>query len=194
MKKQNGSKVKVGIILGSTRQGRFGDKPAKWIFEEAKKRKEWDAELLDLRDFPLPFFDESSSPSMGGIHYQNPVAKKWVETIQEKDAFIICSPEYNHGYPAVLKNALDYAYAEWNKKPVGFVSWGGVGGARVVEQLRLVAIELQMAPMRNAVHIQRFWELLDKAGSLKTETFQKSGDDLLAQLLWWAKALKQARG
>ncbi|TSC84407.1 MAG: NADPH-dependent FMN reductase [Parcubacteria group bacterium Gr01-1014_17] len=193
MKKQSGKKLKVGVIVGSTRQGRFGEQPARWIYGEANKRVGIEAELLDLRDYPLPFFDQSSSPFMGGTDYKNPAVKKWAEKIKEKDAFIICSPEYNHGYPAVLKNALDYAYAEWNNKPVGFVSWGGVGGARVVEQLRLVAIELQMAPIRNAVHIQNFWGLLDKSGKLKTDTLTESADEMLAQLAWWGNALKVAR-
>ena len=186
-------KLKVGVILGSTREGRFGEQPARWIVGETKKRAEFDAELLDLRDYPLPFFDEPSSPFMSGTNYKNPAIKKWAEKIKEKDAFILCSPEYNHGYSAVLKNALDYVYAEWNNKPVGFVSWGGVGGARAVEQLRLVAIELQMAPIRNAVQIQNFWGLLDKKGKLKTDTLQESVGDMLAQLAWWAKALKAGR-
>ncbi len=193
MKKQNGKKLKVGVILGSTRQGRFGEQPARWIVTEANNRKEFDAELLDLRNYPLSFFDQPSSPFMSGTDYKNPAVKKWAEKIKEKDAFIICSPEYNHGYPAVLKNALDYAYSEWNNKPVGFVSWGSVGGARAVEQLRLVAIELQMAPIRNAVHIQKFWELLDKSGNLKTDSLTESADEMLAQLAWWGKALKTAR-
>ena len=185
--------LKIKIILGSTREGRFGEKPARWIFEEAKKQQGVEAELIDLRDYPLPFFDEASSPAMNEGAYANEIAGKLAKKIGEADGFIIATPEYNHGYPAVLKNAMDFIYNEWNKKPVGFVSWGGVAGARAVEQLRQVAVELQMAPIRNSVHIPNFWAMMDEKGNLKTESLQKSADDFLAQLLWWAEALQAAR-
>src|SRR5204863_325199 len=144
--------------VGSTRKERFGERPAKWIFEEAKKRAEAsdgaiDVELLDLRDYPLPFFDEPASPSSIKEPYTNPEVAKWTAKIADGDAFIVVTPEYNHGYPAVLKNAMDYVYKEWNKKVMGFVAYGSVGGSRSVEQLRAVAIELQMAPLPKAIHI-----------------------------------------
>jgi len=110
-------------------------------------------ELVDLRDYPLPFFEETVAPMKSNGQYKSTVAGRWSGTISRADAFIIISPEYNHGYTGVLKNALDYLYREWNNKPVGFVSYGSTGGARVIEQLRLVAIELQMLPIRNALHI-----------------------------------------
>ncbi len=185
--------LNIKVIVGSTRPNRFSEKPAQWIFEEAKKREGLDVELLDLRDYPMPFFNEAVSPSMSKESYSNEVVAKWKEKVKEADGYIIATPEYNHGYPAVLKNALDYVYREWNNKPVGFVSWGSVAGARSVEQLRLVAIELQMAPIRNAVYIPNFWTLLDESGKLKTDSLQKSADDLLTQLMWWASALKTAR-
>ncbi len=185
--------LNIKIIIGSTREGRFSEKPAQWIFEEIKKQGDIEAELIDLRDYPLPFFNEATSPAMNKGIYANEVAGRLAKKIEEADGYIIAAPEYNHGYPAVLKNAMDFIYNEWNKKPVGFVSWGGVAGARSVEQLRLVAIELQMTPIRNAVHIPSFWTALDEGGKLKTESLQKSADDFIAQLLWWAKALKAAR-
>jgi len=135
--------IKVKVILGSTREGRFGEQPANWIVEEAKRLNDVEVELLDLRSYPMPFYDEPKSPSTTKGIFPNEVIANWAKKIDEGDAFIIVTPEYNHGYPAVLKNALDYIYYEWNKKPVGFVSYGGVGGARVVEQLREVTIELQ---------------------------------------------------
>jgi NAD(P)H-dependent FMN reductase len=185
--------LSIKVIIGSTREGRFGDKPARWIFEEVKKREGVESELIDLRDYPLPFFNEAVSPGMAkGVH-ANEIAGTLARKIAEADGFIVATPEYNHGYPAVLKNAMDFIYNEWNKKPIGFVSWGGVAGARSVEQLREVVIELQMAPIRNAVHIPNFWTLTDEKGNLKTESLQKSADDFLDQLLWWAKALKTAR-
>lgn len=185
--------LNIKVIMGSTRPNRFSEKPAQWVFEEAKNRENLAVELLDLRDYPMPFFNEAVSPSMTKESYSNEVVVKWREKVKEADGYIIVTPEYNHGYPAVLKNALDYVYHEWNNKPVGFVSWGSVAGARSVEQLRLVAIELQMAPIRNAVYIPNFWTMLDESGKLKTASLQKSADDLLTQLIWWANALKNAR-
>src|SRR3989338_10334075 len=115
----NMKKIKIKIIMGSTRQNRFSEKPANWIFEEAKKLESVDADLLDLRDYVMPFFDDPMSPSMAKGNYSNKVVKKWAEKINDGDAFIIVTPEYNNGYPAVLKNALDVIYPEWNRKAVG---------------------------------------------------------------------------
>ena len=187
----------VKIILGSTRQNRFSDKPGSWILGEARKKEGIDAELLDLRDYPLPFYNEPMSPSMvkDGA-YPNEIVRKWAGKIREADAFIIIAPEYNHGISGVLKNALDSIYAEWNNKPVGFVAYGTVGGARSVEHLRGIAVELQMAPIRNAVHIPQHWNLLDEKGNLKDgalDSFQRAADAMLDQLIWWAYALKTAR-
>src|SRR5665213_949628 len=106
--------LKIKVILGSTRQGRFGDKPAHWIFDEAKKKEGVEVEYLDLRDYALPFFDEPAPPSSIKEPYINPVVQKWTAKIADGDAIIVVTPEYNHGYPAVLKNALDYVYKEWN--------------------------------------------------------------------------------
>jgi NAD(P)H-dependent FMN reductase len=184
--------AKIKVILGSTRQGRFGEQPAKWIVDKAKV-KGLDVELLDLRDYPLPFFDEAMSPAMIKEPYANPVVQKWTAKIAEADGFIMIAAEYNHGYTAVLKNAIDYVSREWNKKPVAFVGYGSVGGARAIEQLREVAIELQMTPIRDAVHMTNFWSLLDEKGQIKTESFEHAGDAMIDQLIWWTDALKIAR-
>jgi NAD(P)H-dependent FMN reductase len=196
--------IKIKIILGSTRQGRFSEKPGQWIFEEAKKLEGVEAELLDLRDYEMPFFDSAMSPAMTQGKYENETVQKWAEKINEGDAFIIVSPEYNHGYPAVLKNALDVIYPEWNQKPVGFVAYGGAMGARSVEQLRQVAVELQMAPIRNAIHIPNdifFPAMMGKGPQDPKEMFEPmrkgpAGDPVerfFNDLLWWARALKKAR-
>lgn len=195
--------LKIKVIIGSTRQNRFSEKPAQWIFEEAKKLEGIEAELLDLRDYQMPFFDDPMSPSMAKGQYSNETIKKWSEKINDGDAFIIVSPEYNHGYSAVLKNALDVIYPEWNRKPVGFVSFGSAVGSRSVEQLRQVAVELQMAPIRSAVHIpvDIFMAAMMGKGPTGPEMFEpmrKSpmGDSVerfFNDLLWWAKALKTAR-
>ena len=184
--------LKIKIILGSTRQQRFGEQPAKWILEKAKA-KGLDVELLDLRDYPMPFFDEPISPSMSKEPYVNPVVAKWTAKIAEADGFIMTVAEYNHGYTAVLKNAIDYVGKEWNKKPVAFIGYGSAGGARAIEQLREVAIETQMMPIRNTVHMTNFWSMLDANGVMNFSSFEPAGDALLDQLVWWAKVLKTAR-
>src|SRR3989344_5113159 len=149
----NSNVLKVKIILGSTRPARFSEHAGGWILEQAKKIAGIETEILDLRDYAMPFFNEAVTPSAKKEDYADEAVQRWTKKIKEADGFIIVAPEYNHGYTAVLKNALDYVSTEWNNKPVGFVAYGSAGGARAVEQLRAVAIELQMAPVRNAVHI-----------------------------------------
>ena len=140
----------ISVIIGSTRQGRFSEKPAQWIFQRLKNRGGIDARLLDLRDFPMPFFDQPMPPAMPGRPpYEHEVVKKWTAEIARSDGFIFVTPEYNFGPAAVLKNALDGVYPEWNRKAAAFVSYGGAAGARSVQQLRETAIELQLAPIRD---------------------------------------------
>jgi NAD(P)H-dependent FMN reductase len=185
--------LKIKVIVGSTRPNRFSEQAAHWIHGKASQHTDLDVELLDLRDYPLPFFEEPLPPGLAKDSYTHPVVSAWREKIREADGYIIASPEYNHGYPAVLKNALDYVYFAWSRKPVAFVSWGGLGGGRAVEQLRGVAIELDMAPIRFAVHMVNFWTLLDKDGKVNTSSFEASGETMIDQLTWWARALKAAR-
>jgi len=144
----------ISVIVGSTRQGRFSEKPAKWIFQHLKKRDGVDARLLDLRDFPMPFFEEAMPPAMPGRPpYENEVVRKWTAAIGASDGFIFVTPEYNYGPAAVLKNAIDWVYPEWNRKAAAFVSYSGAMGSRSVQQLRETAIEVQLAPIRSSVHI-----------------------------------------
>lgn len=187
--------MKVGVILGSIRKVRRGERVAKWLMPQLAKFKDVDFELLDLRDYPLPFYAEDNSPDSLKNGYTNRVAKKWAAKIGEKDAFILIVSEYNHGPAAVLKNALDYVYNEWNKKPVAFVSYapGAAGGIRSVEQLRLSTIELQMVPIREAVHISHVLDAIDGNGNLLKGHYNKRVVTVVEQLLWWAKALKDAR-
>ena len=187
--------LNVKVILGSTREGRFSDKAGNWIKGELEKQG-IKADVLDLRDYPMPFFNEAETPSYKSKPYTDPAVVKWTAKIAEADAYIIVAPEYNHGYPAVLKNALDYAYQEWNNKPVAFVSYGSAMGARSVEQLRMVAIELQMAPIRNAVHMPYDVLMAVGSGTSEAEAFAPYAEraaGLVQQLTWWAKALKAAR-
>ncbi len=186
----------ISVIVGSTRQSRFSEKPAQWIFQHLKKR-DIDARLLDLRDFPMPFFDQAVGPATPGrAPYENEVVSKWTAAIGASDGFIVVTPEYNYGPPAVLKNAIDWVYPEWNRKAVAFVSYGGVGGARSVQQLREVAIEVQLGPIRSSVHIPVATLMahfhggdVDK-GLAELETPAKV---MIDDLLWWTTALKTAR-
>src|ERR1700682_2794515 len=144
----------ISVIVGSTRQGRFSEKPAQWIFQHLQKRDGIEARLLDLRDFPMPFFDQALTPAMPGrAPYENEVVKRWTAAIAASDGFVFVTPEYNYGPSAVLKNAIDWVYPEWNRKAVCFVSYGNAGGARAVQQLRQNVIEPQLAPIRSSVHI-----------------------------------------
>ncbi len=145
--------LSIHVIIGSTRRNRFSEKPAGYVFDELKKEEGVQPELIDLRDWPLPFFDEPITPTRINGNYSVEIAKRWAAKVGEADAFIIVTPEYNHGYPAVLKNAIDWVFPEWSRKPVGFVGYGNAGGARAIEQLRQVVIEMQMLPLRIAVHI-----------------------------------------
>ncbi len=192
--------MKIKIIIGSIRDNRFGDKPGKWIHELAQgmgdKAHGSEFSILDLKDFELPLFKEGTSPSQHEGTHSNPDVEKWAEEIRTSDGFVVVTPEYNHGYSSALKNNIDYLYKEWHKKAVGFVAYGSVGGARAVEQLRQVAIELHMAPVRNAVHIFEPWMLVDEKGDLKQgalDSYRKAGEAMLSDLVWWTGALKEAR-
>jgi NAD(P)H-dependent FMN reductase len=185
----------IGIIIGSTREGRFGDKPAHWIHEIAKQRADLTFELIDLRDHPLPFFNEPISPAWAPA--KNEAAQRWAGKLSALDGLIVVTPEYNHGPSAVLKNAFDYAYKEFGRKPIGFVGYGGVGAARAVEQLRLTAVELQMAPVRNAVHIGmvEFLGIWQQGKSFENfPHLAQAANAMFDDIAWWAKALKTARG
>ena len=187
--------MKIGVILGSVRKIRRGERVAKWLMPQLAQFKDIEFELLDLRDYPLPFYSEDNSPDSLEDGYTNEVATKWAEKIGEKDGFIIINSEYNHGPAAVLKNALDWIYNEWNKKPVAFVSYapGAGAGIRSVEQLRLNVIELQMAPIREAIHISHVLDTIDEDGNLLKGHYNNRVVIVVEQLLWWAKALKAAR-
>jgi NAD(P)H-dependent FMN reductase len=181
----------IGIILGSTRPGRNGAQVASWVLDIAQRREDAEFELVDLADYPLPHLDEPIPPSLG--QYQNDHTKEWAAKIASFDGFVMVTPEYNHSTSGVLKNAIDYLYAEWNNKAVGFVSYGAVGGARAAEHLRLVAAELQMADVRQQVALSLLTEF---------ENFRvfKPGDynlaaltTLLDQVVAWSNALAPLR-
>jgi len=188
------STPKIAVVIGTTRAARFADIPANWISDLARARADMQVELVDLRDYPLPFFDEPASNLYVPSH--NDVAKRWQRRIAEFDGYIFVTAEYNRGISGVLKNALDYAYPEWNRKPAAYLGYGSVGGARAIEQLRLNCIELQMAPLRNGVHIQGvdFFEALQNRKPLADIPFiEQNAVAMLDELHWWTLALNAAR-
>ncbi|ODT64984.1 MAG: FMN reductase [Pelagibacterium sp. SCN 63-23] len=192
------SKLKIGVIISSTRANRFGEIPAKWILDKANERPEIEAELVDLRDYELPFFDEVASNAWAPSQSANAV--KWQNKISEYDGYIFIVAEYNRAITGALKNAIDQAYTNWNKKVFGAVGYGSVGGARAIENLRTIGIELQMASTRSAVHIAGadFMAVHPGFGGTKTladleGSIGNSAKDMLDQLAWWGNATKAAR-
>jgi NAD(P)H-dependent FMN reductase len=164
------TRISLGLLVSYRKQGAGNDcyfcdrrehptgslfgKPAHWVLQHLKDRAGVDTTLLDLRDFPMPFFDQPVPPAMSGrAPYENEVVKRWTAEIARSDGFVFVTPQYNYGASAVLKNALDWVYPEWNRKAAAFVSYGGAAGTRSVQQLRETAIELQLAPIRSSVHI-----------------------------------------
>ena len=180
------------VVVGSTRQGRNADKVVGWLTSGLSMRSDATFEIADLRDLSLPFFDAPVGPGYGGVAVE---ARTWAEHVANADGFIFLTPEYNHGYPAALKNAIDHLYHQWVHKPAAIVSYGGYGGGyRAAEQLRQVLIELKMVPVREQVGIPAIWAAFDEAGVLRTEGFDDALDAMVDELLWWAGALIPARG
>lgn len=183
--------LKILVIMGSVREGRMAEPVANWLVERARGRPELACEIIDLKEWALPYYPFADAPAKG--NYADPLQQRWAEKVAAADGYILIAPEYNHGPPAVLKNALDFVYAEWNRKPVTFMAYGGNGGARAVEQLTCIARELQMAPLEASVHIMGVW------GKVQDGVF--TGDDkdvrwtehLFDELAWWGRALKAAR-
>ena len=185
--------AKIFIIIGSTRPNRRGENIAKWVYGIAES-KGLDVEMVDLRDWPLPFYNEIMGPASLKGKYSIEIASRWAAKVGEADGYLIVAAEYNHGYTAVLKNALDYCNKEWNNKPVAFVSYGGVSaGTRAVEQLREVTIELQMLPMHDAVHLPLLLIALDEEGKPKDPNIIKSAEAVLDKLNDWSEKMKPLR-
>jgi NAD(P)H-dependent FMN reductase len=183
--------TKIGIILGSTRPGRNGEAVAKWVLDVASKRTDAEFELVDLLDYPLPHLDEALPPAMG--QYSNPHTIEWAEKIRSFDGFVIVTPEYNHSTSGVLKNAIDYLFAEWNNKAVGFVSYGSAGGARAVEHLRLIAGELMMADVRAQLTLSLLNDFENFSKFLPGERHEQALGQVLDQVVSWSDALAHLR-
>jgi NAD(P)H-dependent FMN reductase len=171
--------------------GRRGEQVAKWVLEVANNRADAEFELIDLADYPLPHLDEPMPPSMG--QYQNQHTKDWAATISRFDGYIFVTPEYNHSTSGVLKNAIDYLYAEWNNKAMGVVSYGVVGGARAAEHLRLIAGELQMADVRTNVALSMINDFENFSVFAPGEYQGQALDTLIGEVITWSEALSPLR-
>jgi NAD(P)H-dependent FMN reductase len=181
---------KIGIIIGSTRPGRAGDKIAKWLYEQIKDTG-MEYELVDLLDYDLPLLDEPVSASQH--QYSKDHTKKWAAKIDSFDGYIWVTAEYNHGVPGALKNAIDYLNFEWRKKPVGILSYGTVGGVRAAEHLKQTAGEVYMHDIRHGLYVLAPWAALDEKGNVKPENFIGDIKAFTEELTWWTEALKKAR-
>jgi NAD(P)H-dependent FMN reductase len=183
--------LKVAIIVGTTRPGRKAETVARWVYDIAKKRTDADFEVVDIADYNLPLLDEPVPPSLG--QYSQPHTKAWAAKIGSFDAFVFVTPEYNHGISGSLKNAIDFLFAEWNNKAAGFVSYGGAGGARAVEQLRLVMGELMVADVRAQVMLSLFHDFENFTTFKPADRHEASVNTMLDQVIAWGGALKLLR-
>jgi NAD(P)H-dependent FMN reductase len=183
--------IRIGIILGSTRPGRNGEQVAQWVLEHASRRTDAAFEIVDLLDYPLPHLDEPMPPAYG--QYQNEHTKEWSAKIRSYDGFVMVTPEYNHSTSGVLKNAIDYLYAEWNNKAFGIVSYGSVGGARAAEHLRLIAGELKLADVRTNVALSLFTDFHDFSKLSPDEHQVAALTTMLDEVVAWSNALAPLR-
>jgi NAD(P)H-dependent FMN reductase len=184
---------KLHVILASTRPGRAGEPIADWFVDRARAQGAFDVELVDLAEVALPFFDEAAHPRLR--RYEHDHTKAWSARIDAADAFVFVTPEYNYGYPATLKNAIDYLHFEWQHKPVGFVSYGGVAaGTRAVQQLKQVVTTLKMLPLFEAVSIPFHTQFIDEEGRVQAnETMEGAADAMLDELLLSEQSLRPRR-
>jgi NAD(P)H-dependent FMN reductase len=183
--------LKVGIIVGSTRPGRKAAAVAKWAYDILKSRKDAEFEMVDIEDYKLPLLDEPMPPIMH--QYSKPHTKAWSEKIASLDAYIFVTPEYNHGTSAALKNAIDFLYHEWNDKPAGFIGYGGAGGVRAVENLRLVMGEIKIADVRAQVALSMWTDFENFTTFKPHEQHDKSVHLMADELIAWGGALRTLR-
>ena len=180
----------IPVLLGTGRVDRASERVAKFVHSEVKKNSSIETELVDVKEFG---YTVTIPPwGAGGADEKS---TQWKEVMTRADGLIIVTPEYNHGYPGELKLLLDSLYAEYEKKPVLLcgVSGGGLGGARVVDHIKQVLIELKMVPIHSALYFSNAGKLFDEKGAIKDETYAKRVSDSLVELLWYAESLKGAR-
>lgn len=193
--------MKVQVIVGSTREGRVSDRVAQWVANEAENFENFDVEIVDLKDYPLPFFDEAISPQYNPHRDPEPAVKKWLDKLNEADAFVLVTPEYNRSYSSVLKNAIDYTDFQFAKKAVAIVAHGSTGGAQAVASLRIALPGAQAITVPSATFfVGRAGEMLDDSGELTDEEARSNPYGVqgalrttLNQLQWYGEALNAAR-
>lgn len=185
--------IKIKILTGSTRPGRFNIQVASWIYDIAKQRSDIDVELVDIAALDLPLLDEPITPMQRQYSQKHTI--EWSSIVDEADGFIMVTPEYNHSTSAALKNAIDYLFHEWHFKPVSFISYGSLaGGSRAVEHLRGISAELKMYDLREQIMLPNYWEHLDENGQyLFYERHEKSANEIIDNLSFWANKMKDAR-
>jgi NAD(P)H-dependent FMN reductase len=190
-------RMRVQVITGTTRQGRFSELVTEWVVTRLRAHRGFDVEPVDLRDHPLPFFD-AAPPARTLRDYPRDDVAEFGRTLDRAEAFVVLTGEYNHGYPAVLKNAMDWTFPEWRRKPINFVGWGNVGGSRAIEQLRMVSVEFELAPLRHAVHVLPDIMIAarqagDTADISLFAALEAKLELLADDLAWWTAALTAAR-
>ena len=183
--------LRIGIIIGSTRPGRNGEAVGRWVYDVAARRSDAEFELVDLAEQDLPLLDEPVPPSMG--QYSKEHTKRWAAKIGSFDGFIFVTPEYNHGIPGALKNAIDFLFKEWNNKAAGFVGYGSAGGARAVESLRLVMGEIMIADVRAQVMLSLFTDFENYSVFKPHERHEAGVNAVIDQVVSWGTALKTLR-
>ncbi|MCW5249969.1 MULTISPECIES: NADPH-dependent FMN reductase [unclassified Streptomyces] len=181
--------LRLAVIIGSNREGRFGGTVAEWFAGVARRNAGVAVEMIDLAEHHLP-----TVISMEPAPEVRRVLDEVSGRLERADAFAVVTPEYNHSYPASLKNLLDWTGTQWHAKPVGFVSYGGVaGGSRAVEHLRTVCAELHATTVRDVVTLSNVWEQFGEDGQVTNDTAPAAAKTLLDQLIWWGNALRDAR-
>jgi NAD(P)H-dependent FMN reductase len=184
--------TKIAIIVGSTRPARAGTAVARWVHEIALRHGDADYELIDLKDVGLPALDEDLAPMLG--RYSRPHTHRWSEQISPFDGYVFVTPEYNHGMPAALKNAIDFLYAEWNNKAAAFVSYGSEGGVRAVEQLRQVMAQVRIADVGSAATLFLAEDFVNYTEFRPRDFQEQSVRTMLDELTSWSEALRTLRG
>lgn len=191
------SKPRIAVVIGSTRKTRFADKPTAWFMEKVKNHPELDFEVVDLRDIDLPLFDEPASNAW--MPSGDPRAVAWQKKIGAYDGYVFVVAEYNHSITGALKNALDQAFVEWNRKPMTALAYGSMGGTRALEHLRGIAVEVEMVPLRQAIHIggADFFKVHPLGANAPISEIEGNLENALKgtlqELSWWARVLKPAR-
>lgn len=179
------------LIIGSVREGRRADSVAHWAAEQLRQDPDVELDIADLKEVNLPFFNEEVTPDSNYGNYKTPVGASWAKRVSEADAFIMLVAEYNHGPTAVLKNAIDWVYDGWLNKPVGFVSYGGlVGGTRAVEQLKLIVLNVKLAPINVPVLFPQISQAFDESGKPVNPKVNDSFRKMVAELKDLQRRLK----